>query len=54
MSDTAIQRPFGVTLVGILVALAGILNLTFGILIVFSAFGDNCEKPAWIDAGLSH
>lgn len=41
MSDTAIQRPFGVTIVGILVALAGILNLTFGILIMLSAFGDN-------------
>lgn len=40
-ADTAIKRPFGVTLVGILVAIAGILNLTFGILIVFSSFGDN-------------
>ena len=47
MSDTAIQRPFGVTLVGILVALAGILNLTFGILIVFSAFGDN---PSYVNS----
>ena len=40
-ADTAIKRPFGVTLVGILVAIAGILNLTFGILIVFSSFGAN-------------
>ncbi len=45
-ADTAIRRPFGVTLVGILVAIAGILNLTFGILIVFSAFGDN---PSYVN-----
>jgi hypothetical protein len=40
-SDAAIKRPAGVTLVGILIAIAGILNLVFGIMIVFSAFGDN-------------
>lgn len=40
-SDALIKRPVGVTLVGILIAIAGILNLTFGILIVFSSFGDN-------------
>jgi hypothetical protein len=40
-AGTAIQRPFGVTLVGVLVAIAGILNLTFGFIIMFSAFGDN-------------
>ena len=40
-SDALIKRPAGVTLVGILIAIAGILNLTFGILIVFSSFGDN-------------
>ena len=40
-AQSAIPRPFGVTIVGILVALAGILNLTFGFIIMFSAFGDN-------------
>lgn len=40
-ADAAIKRPAGVTLVGILVAIAGILNLAFGILVVVSAFGDN-------------
>ncbi len=45
--DTAIRRPFGVTVVGILIALAGILNLTFGILIVVSAFGDN---PTYVNS----
>lgn len=47
MSDTAIKRPFGVTIVGVLVALAGILNLTFGVLIFVSAFGDN---PTYINS----
>jgi hypothetical protein len=36
-----IRRPFGVTLVAVLVAVAAILNITFGILIMFSIFGDN-------------
>jgi hypothetical protein len=40
-ADTAIQRPAGVTIVGILVAIAGVLNLAFGILVIFSSFGDN-------------
>lgn len=40
-SDALIKRPAGVTLVGILIAIAGILNLVFGIMIVLSAFGDN-------------
>ena len=36
-----IRRPVGVTLVALLVAVAAILNITFGILIMFSIFGDN-------------
>ncbi len=40
-AETAIQRPAGVTIVGILVAIAGVLNLAFGILVIFSSFGDN-------------
>jgi hypothetical protein len=45
-ADTAIRRPAGVTIVGVLVALAGILNLTFGFIVIFSAFGDN---PTYIN-----
>ncbi len=42
MSDTkTIRRPFGVTLVALLVAVAAIMNIAFGILIMFSIFGDN-------------
>lgn len=41
-----IRRPFGVTLIAVLVAVAAILNITFGILIMFSIFGDN---PTFID-----
>ena len=41
-----IRRPFGVTLVAVLVAVAAILNITFGILIMFSIFGDN---PSFTD-----
>jgi hypothetical protein len=46
-ADAAIRRPAGVTLVGILVGLAGVLNLVFGILIVFSAFGEN---PTYVNS----
>ncbi len=46
-ADAAIKRPGGVTIVGILIALAGILNLTFGILIVLSAFGEN---PTYVNS----
>jgi hypothetical protein len=35
------RRPFGVTLVALLVAVAAVMNITFGILIMFSIFGDN-------------
>jgi hypothetical protein len=42
MSDVkTIRRPFGVTLVALLVAVAAVMNVTFGILIMFSIFGDN-------------
>jgi hypothetical protein len=42
MSDKkTVRRPFGVTLVALLVAVAAIMNITFGILIMFSIFGDN-------------
>jgi len=44
--NVAIKRPAGVTVVGILVALAGIVNLVFGSLLVISAFGDN---PTYIN-----
>ena len=40
-SDAAIKRPAGVTLVGILIAIAGILNLVFGIMIVLDAIAGN-------------
>ena len=46
-SDAAIKRPAGVTLVGILIAIAGILNLVFGIMIMLSAFGDN---PTYVNS----
>lgn len=46
-SDAAIKRPAGVTLVGILIAIAGILNLVFGIMIMLSAFGDN---PSYVNS----
>ncbi|MGA0210188.1 MAG: hypothetical protein ACO3LZ_09755, partial [Candidatus Nanopelagicales bacterium] len=46
-ADAAIRRPAGVTLVGILVGIAGILNLVFGILIVVSAFGAN---PTYVNS----
>ena len=46
-SDAAIKRPAGVTIVGILIAIAGILNLVFGIMIMLSAFGDN---PTYVNS----
>ncbi len=42
MSTTGtMRRPFGVTLVMIVIAIAAILNLVLGTLLVFSVFGDN-------------
>lgn len=42
MSNTGtMRRPFGVTLVMIVIAVAAILNLIFGTLLIFSIFGDN-------------
>lgn len=42
MSDTGIvRRPFGVTLVAVLIAFAALLNLIFGILMIFAIFGTN-------------
>ena len=31
MSDTAIKRPVGVTIVGILTAILGVINIVFGV-----------------------
>ncbi len=35
------RRPFGVTLVAVLIAFGAVLNITFGILMIFSIFGTN-------------
>jgi hypothetical protein len=40
-SDTLIKRPFGVTLVAILIVIAAVFNLVLGFVLIFSAFGDN-------------
>ena len=34
MSDTAIKRPVGVTIVGILTAILGVINVVFGVWIL--------------------
>ncbi len=35
------RRPFGVTLVAVLIAFGAVLNIFFGILMIFSIFGTN-------------
>ncbi len=35
------RRPFGVTLVAVLIAFGAVLNITLGILMIFSIFGTN-------------
>lgn len=42
MSETkTMRRPFGVTLVALIVGIAAVLNVTFGVLMIFSIFGSN-------------
>lgn len=40
-SETLLKRPFGVSLVAILIVVAAIFNLILGFVLIFSAFGDN-------------
>lgn len=40
-SSATTSRPFGVTLVMVVIAVAAIFNLIIGTLLVFSVFGDN-------------
>jgi hypothetical protein len=40
-SSATTSRPFGVTLVMVVIAIAAIFNLIIGTLLVFSVFGDN-------------
>ena len=39
MSDTAIKRPAGVTIVGILTAILGVINIVFGVWILMYWLG---------------
>ena len=39
--DSLIKRPVGVTIVAILIVLAAIFNIVIGVLLIFSAFGEN-------------
>ena len=51
-TGTTMRRPFGVTLVMFVIALAAILNLVLGTLLIFSIFGEN---PTVVDPlGNSH
>jgi len=45
-SSSTTSRPFGVTLVMIVIGIAAIFNLVIGTLLVFSVFGDN---PTFVD-----
>ena len=38
---TVMKRPFGVTIVGILIIIAAVFNIVVGSMIIFAAFGDN-------------
>lgn len=40
-TGSTMRRPFGVTLVMLVIAIAAILNLVVGVILVFSIFGDN-------------
>ena len=41
MSNGTMRRPFGVTLVMLVIAIAAVLNLVLGTMLVFSIFGEN-------------
>lgn len=41
MSNGTMRRPFGVTLVMLVIAIAAVFNLVIGIMLVFSIFGEN-------------